>query len=56
MTLSPDLKHRLVAHTVGMSPLERARTARHFIRKYSIAKEDYKDVAFIACVQEETLI
>ena len=55
MTLSPDLKHTIAAHTAGMTVSERLVRAKALIGKYRIAKEDYSDVAFIACVREEDL-
>ena len=55
MVLSPDLKHTIAAHTASMPLLDRVKSARHLIKVYHIPKEDWKDVAFIACVQEDRL-
>ena len=55
MTLSPDIKHTIASHTAGLPEKERLIRARNLIKKYSIEKQEYSTVAFIACVKETDL-
>jgi len=56
VTLSPDIRHTIAAHTAGLPVRERLIRAKGLIQKYHITdKGDIGYVAYIAAVPESEL-